>query len=78
MPGTVRVCDDSPQPGPLYETHVTVRCTAPAEAERLRRWAESAGVKLRHIVPARGRMREQPFPTRCCTRCSGCRASGPG
>ncbi|GAA1429285.1 hypothetical protein GCM10009601_44210 [Streptomyces thermospinosisporus] len=49
--------------GPFYETHVTVRCTVPAEAERLRRWAEAAGVKLTHIVLARGRMREQPMLT---------------
>ncbi|MQY32740.1 hypothetical protein SRB17_06940 [Streptomyces sp. RB17] len=50
-------------PGLLYETHVTVRCTGPAETERLRRWAEAAGLKLTHIVLARGRMRDQPMLT---------------
>src|SRR5690606_3606256 len=49
--------------GLLYETHVTVRCPTPAEAERLRRWARAAGIKLTHIVLARGRMREQPMLT---------------
>lgn len=50
-------------PGLLYETHVTVDCAAPAEAERLRVWAGAAGLKLTHIVLARGRMREQPMLT---------------
>ncbi|MGV4984736.1 hypothetical protein ACVB8X_13135 [Streptomyces sp. NRAIS4] len=49
--------------GLLYETHVTVRCADPAETERLRGWAEAAGLKLTHIVLARGRMREQPMLT---------------
>ncbi|MFI1070388.1 hypothetical protein [Streptomyces puniciscabiei] len=49
--------------GLLYETHVTVRCTGPAETERLRGWAEAAGLKLTHIVLARGRMRDQPMLT---------------
>ena len=49
--------------GPLYESHVTVRCTGPAEAERLRGWADAAELKLTHIVLARGRMREQPMLT---------------
>ncbi|CAL9451386.1 hypothetical protein SUDANB176_02451 [Streptomyces sp. enrichment culture] len=46
-----------------YETHVTVRCSGPEEAERLRRWAAAAGLKLTHIVLARGRMRDQPMLT---------------
>jgi hypothetical protein len=47
----------------LYESHVTVRCADPDERERLRRWAASNGVKLTHIVLARGRTREQPMLT---------------
>ncbi|MDX2676953.1 hypothetical protein PV333_11070 [Streptomyces sp. NY05-11A] len=50
-------------PPSLYETHVTVRCTGPAESRRLRRWADAAGLRLTHIVLARGRMREQPMLT---------------
>ncbi|MCT9104341.1 hypothetical protein N4G69_01620 [Streptomyces mirabilis] len=50
-------------PGSLYETHVTVRCDSAAESERLRRWAAAAGVKLTHIVLARGRMPSQPMLT---------------
>lgn len=49
--------------GLLYETHVTVRCAGPAETERLRGWAEAAGLKVTHIVLARGRMRDQPMLT---------------
>ncbi|MGW2744891.1 hypothetical protein [Streptomyces sp. NPDC001450] len=49
--------------GLLYETHVTVDCAAPAEAERLHVWAAAAGLKLTHIVLARGRMRQQPMLT---------------
>ncbi|MFE1307802.1 hypothetical protein [Streptomyces sp. NPDC058755] len=49
--------------GLLYETHVTVDCAAPVEAERLRVWAAAAGLKLTHIVLARGRMRQQPMLT---------------
>ncbi|WP_433450145.1 hypothetical protein ACQPXS_17050 [Streptomyces sp. CA-142005] len=49
--------------GLLYESHVTVRCADPAETERLRGWADAAGLKLTHIVLARGRMREQPMLT---------------
>ncbi|MFF3559395.1 hypothetical protein ACFYXS_05065 [Streptomyces sp. NPDC002574] len=47
----------------LYESHVTVRCAGPDESVRLRRWAASAGLKLTHIVLARGRMCEQPMLT---------------
>ncbi|WP_234384499.1 hypothetical protein [Streptomyces sp. MMG1121] len=50
-------------PDLLYETHVTVRCSDPAETERLRGWADATGLKLTHIVLARGRMREQPMLT---------------
>ncbi|MFI2199883.1 hypothetical protein ACH47Z_03670 [Streptomyces sp. NPDC020192] len=49
--------------GLLYETHVTVRCAGPAETERLRGWADAVGLKLTHIVLARGRLREQPMLT---------------
>ncbi|WP_330457706.1 hypothetical protein OIB37_12780 [Streptomyces sp. NBC_00820] len=49
--------------GPQYETHVTVSCADPAEAERLHGWARGAGLKLTHIVLARGRMRHQPMLT---------------
>ncbi|WP_327694714.1 hypothetical protein [Streptomyces sp. NBC_00459] len=47
----------------MYETHITVRCENPAEAERLGRWATAAGLKLTHIVLARGRMPAQPMLT---------------
>jgi hypothetical protein len=46
-----------------YESHVTVRCAGPADWLRLRRWAASAGLKLTHIVLARGRTPEQPMLT---------------
>ncbi|MEU0003442.1 hypothetical protein ABZ079_03805 [Streptomyces sp. NPDC006314] len=49
--------------GLVYETHVTVHCADPAETERLRGWADLAGLKLTHIVLARGRMRQQPMLT---------------
>jgi hypothetical protein len=57
------ICEDPRVSGLLYETHVTVRCAGPAETERLRDWTEAAGLKLTHIVLARGRMREQPMLT---------------
>jgi len=47
----------------VYETHVTVRCGSSAEAERLDRWATAVGLKLTHIVLARGRMPTQPMLT---------------
>ncbi|MFJ7299157.1 hypothetical protein [Streptomyces sp. NPDC099088] len=47
----------------LYESHVTVLCSDATEWVRLRRWAASAGLKLTHIVLARGRMRDQPMLT---------------
>ncbi|WP_405566780.1 hypothetical protein OG418_17745 [Streptomyces phaeochromogenes] len=49
--------------GSHYETHVTVRCDSAAESERLRCWAAGAGLKLTHIVLARGRMPSQPMVT---------------
>ncbi|WP_308402970.1 hypothetical protein [Streptomyces sp. BV286] len=49
--------------GSLYETHVTVRCAGAAESERLRCWAAGAGLKLTHIVLARGRVPSQPMVT---------------
>ncbi|ELP65008.1 hypothetical protein ACKI1I_40900 [Streptomyces turgidiscabies] len=47
----------------MYETHITVRCGTSAETERLGRWASAAGLKLTHIVLARGRMPAQPMLT---------------
>ena len=47
----------------VYETHITVRCESTAEAERLGRWATAVGLKLTHIVLARGRMPTQPMLT---------------
>ena len=49
--------------GSHYETHVTVRCDSAAESERLRCWAAGAGLKLTHIVLARGRMPSQSMVT---------------
>ncbi|GGR00768.1 hypothetical protein GCM10015536_01560 [Streptomyces griseomycini] len=63
MPGAPPVWDDPRVSDSLYETHVTVRCSGPGEAEELRRWAAAAGLKLTHIVLARGRMRDQPMLT---------------
>ncbi|MGW3939126.1 hypothetical protein [Streptomyces phaeochromogenes] len=42
---------------------MTVRCDSAAESERLRCWAAGAGLKLTHIVLARGRMPSQPMVT---------------
>ncbi|MFD9403036.1 hypothetical protein ACFWA4_29965 [Streptomyces sp. NPDC060011] len=42
---------------------MTVLCADATEWIRLRRWAASAGLKLTHIVLARGRMRDQPMLT---------------
>lgn len=63
MPRAVVVWQDPWVSASLYESHVTVRCTGPDEWVRLRRWAASSGLKLTHIVLARGRMREQPMLT---------------
>jgi len=57
------VCQDPQVSGSLYETHVTVRCDSPAELGRLGRWAGAVGLKLTHIVLARGRMTSQPMLT---------------
>ncbi|MGW7279377.1 hypothetical protein ACWGIV_13920 [Streptomyces sp. NPDC054844] len=63
MPVGVPLWHDPPVSASQYETHVTVRCPEPGEAERLGRWAAAAGVKLTHIVLARGRTRHQPMLT---------------
>ncbi|MFI5997759.1 hypothetical protein ACIBAC_38610 [Streptomyces sp. NPDC051362] len=42
---------------------MTVLCADATEWVRLRRWAAAAGLKLTHIVLARGRMRDQPMLT---------------
>ncbi|QQM43496.1 hypothetical protein [Streptomyces liliifuscus] len=42
---------------------MTVRCDSAAESERLRCWAAGSGLKLTHIVLARGRMPSQPMVT---------------
>lgn len=63
MPAPAVIWDDPPVPGPLYETHVTVRPEGCAEAERLRAWATAADAKVTDIVLARGRMRHQPMLT---------------
>ncbi|MGW6256200.1 hypothetical protein [Streptomyces sp. NPDC055085] len=57
------IWQDSRVSASLYESHVTVLCADATEWVRLRRWAESAGLKLTHIVLARGRMRDQPMLT---------------
>ncbi|MEU6862971.1 hypothetical protein ABZ924_06810 [Streptomyces sp. NPDC046876] len=46
-----------------YETHITVRCPDPAELVRLEAWAGARGLKMTHIVLARGRMVSQPMLT---------------
>ncbi|MER5730042.1 hypothetical protein ABT084_17145 [Streptomyces sp. NPDC002138] len=46
-----------------YETHVTVRCPDPATLSRLETWAGESGLKVTHIVLARGRMVSQPMLT---------------
>ncbi|WP_404796641.1 hypothetical protein [Streptomyces pristinaespiralis] len=46
-----------------YETHVTVRCTDDAARAGLDSWAGAAGLKVTHIVLARGRMVSQPMLT---------------
>lgn len=45
-----------------FETHVTVGCAAD-ELPRLERWSEDAGLKLTHIVLARGSRPSQPMLT---------------
>ncbi|MEU6256319.1 hypothetical protein [Streptomyces sp. NPDC047043] len=63
MPVPALIWHDPRVSASLYETHVTVRCVGATESERLRRWAAAAGLKLTHIVLARGRMRDQPMLT---------------
>ncbi|MGW7467229.1 hypothetical protein ACWGJT_21695 [Streptomyces xantholiticus] len=46
-----------------YETHVTVRCSGGTGGDRLDAWARAAGLKVTHIVLARGRMVRQPMLT---------------
>ncbi|SEK59763.1 hypothetical protein [Streptacidiphilus jiangxiensis] len=46
-----------------FEAHVTVGCEAEAEHARLDAWAARAGLKLTHIVLARGRTPSQPMLT---------------
>ncbi len=66
MPGSAIA---TTQPPPLVlevtgelEMHVTVDCDR-AELARLDRWATAAGIKVTHIVLARGRMTSQPMLT---------------
>ncbi|MGA5505759.1 hypothetical protein [Streptomyces umbrinus] len=63
MPVRTLIWHDPRVSGSHYETHVTVRCDSAAESERLRCWAAGAGLKLTHIVLARGRMPSQPMVT---------------
>ncbi|CAL9593658.1 hypothetical protein SUDANB150_05253 [Streptomyces sp. enrichment culture] len=63
MPAGAPLWHDPGMSASQYETHVTVCCPEPGEAERLGRWAAAAGLKLTHIVLARGRMRDQPMLT---------------
>lgn len=63
MPVRTLIWHDPHVPGSRYETHVTVRCDSAAESGRLSRWAAAAGLKLTHIVLARGRMPSQPMLT---------------
>ncbi|MFJ6566401.1 hypothetical protein ACIQNU_03200 [Streptomyces sp. NPDC091292] len=51
-----------PQPR-VYETHVTVSCPDSAAYARLESWAARAGLKVTHIVLARGRTVSQPMLT---------------
>lgn len=46
-----------------YETHVTVRCPDPGDPARLEAWAAGRGLKVTHILLARGRMVSQPMLT---------------
>ncbi|MFD7625234.1 hypothetical protein ACFV7Q_04145 [Streptomyces sp. NPDC059851] len=46
-----------------YETHVTLRCPDAAELARLHAWAAARGLKVTHIVLARGRTVSQPMLT---------------
>ncbi|WP_448319408.1 hypothetical protein [Streptomyces sp. CO7] len=46
-----------------YEAHLTVRCPDDAALDRLRRWSAARGLKLTHVVLARGRTPSQPMVT---------------
>lgn len=46
-----------------YEAHLTVRCAGGAALDRLRRWSTARGLKLTHVVLARGRTPSQPMLT---------------
>jgi hypothetical protein len=46
-----------------FEAHVTVRCDDAAGFARLDAWAARAGIKVTHIVLARGRTPSQPMLT---------------
>jgi hypothetical protein len=52
----------APEVSGEFETHVTVRCDQ-ADLTGLDQWAATAGVKVTHIVLARGRMTSQPMLT---------------
>ena len=45
-----------------FESHVTVRCTV-EQLPRLAQWSRAAGVKMTHIMLARGREQSQPMLT---------------
>ncbi|WUJ17155.1 hypothetical protein OHS70_25505 [Streptomyces sp. NBC_00390] len=63
MPARTYVWKDRPvRENYEYETHVTVRCDDDG-AQRLDTWARAAGLKVTHIVLARGRMPVQPMLT---------------
>lgn len=46
-----------------FEAHLTVRCEGAAGLARLDAWSERAGLKVTHIVLARGRTPSQPMLT---------------
>jgi hypothetical protein len=50
-------------PRSSYEAHLTVRCADDTALERLRRWSAARGLKLTHVVLARGRTPSQPMLT---------------
>ncbi|MEU3555766.1 hypothetical protein [Streptomyces fragilis] len=50
-------------PRSSYEAHLTVRCADGAALDRLRRWSAARGLKLTHVVLARGRTPSQPMLT---------------
>jgi hypothetical protein len=50
-------------PRSSYEAHLTVQCADAAALDRLRRWSTARGLKLTHVVLARGRTPSQPMLT---------------